>query len=50
MERRGIEKKKEILRRIVAFDWAEDVDLSPSTENEPIYPLDPPQLTHGHIN
>jgi len=41
MEEKRNRKKEEILRRIVAFDWAEDVDPSPSTENEPIIPTRP---------
>jgi hypothetical protein len=41
MKEKRNRKKEEILRRIVAFDWAEDVDLSPSTENEPIIPTRP---------
>jgi hypothetical protein len=41
MEEKRNRKKEEILRRIVAFDWAEDVDPPPSTENEPIIPTRP---------
>jgi hypothetical protein len=41
MEEKRNRKKEEILRRIVAFDWAEDVDPSPSTENKPIIPTRP---------
>jgi hypothetical protein len=38
MEEKRKRKKEEILERILAFDWAEDINPSPSAENEPIIP------------
>jgi len=50
MEEKRNRKKEEILERILAFDWAEDVDPSPSAENEPIIPLANPTDTLTDMN
>jgi hypothetical protein len=38
MEEKRNRKKEEILARILAFNWVEDVDPSPSAKNKPIIP------------